>query len=351
MNFASDNAAGVAPEIMAAVAAANHGSANAYGGDDYSAALDGRFSELFETDVAVFPVATGTAANALSLAALVPPYGVIFAHVNAHVEEDECGAPEFYSGGAKIRTLPGAEGRLTPEELEAALGRIRRGFQHHAQPAALSLSQATEWGTVYAADEIAALAEIAQAHDVKLHMDGARFANALVHLGAAPADVTWRAGIDVLAFGATKNGAMAAEAVIFFDPELAQEFVYRRKRGGHLLSKMRYVSAQLLAYITDDLWLAHGTHANAMAARLAAGLSEVPGARLVMPVQANEVFVQLLDEVAEALRAAGFHFNSWPQVGESGYRLVTSFDTAAATVDGLIATATNAASELARRTA
>jgi len=351
MNFASDNAAGVAPEIMAAMAAANPGSADAYGADDFSGALDGRFSDLFETDVAVFPVATGTAANALALAALVPPFGVIFAHENAHVEEDECGAPEFYTGGAKLRTMPGAEGRLTPEELEAALGRIERGVQHHAQPAALSLSQATELGTVYGPDDIKALAEIARAHDVKLHMDGARFANALVQLGAAPADVTWRAGVDVLAFGATKNGAMAAEAVVFFDRGLARDFLYRRKRGGHLFSKMRYVSAQLLAYVADDLWLRNAGHANAMAAKLAVGLSEVPGARLVLPVQANEVFVQLLDEVAAALRAAGFSFNDWPQVGESGYRLVTSFDTAAADVDRLIATATSAATELARRTA
>ena len=351
MNFASDNAAGASPEILAALAAANTGSAAAYGADAITERLVGRFAELFETDVAVFPVVTGTAANALALATLMPPYGTVFCHEHAHVEEDECGAPEFYTGGAKVVPLAGACGRIAPETLEAAIGRFRVGFEHHTQPAAVSLTQATEWGTVYTADEIGAIAEVARKHDLALQMDGARFANAIASLGAAPADVTWRAGVDALSFGATKNGAMAAEAVVFFDPDRAREFRYRRKRGGHLFSKMRFLSAQLEAYLTDDLWLANAAHANAMAARLAAGLEGVPGARLACPVQANEVFVKLRSEVADGLLQQGYFFHPWPQAGESGYRLVTAFNTDPADVDGLIAAAQGFAAEVARATA
>ena len=299
----------------------------------------------------MFPVVTGTAANALALAVLAPPWGTVFCHEHAHVEEDECGAPEFYTGGAKVVPLAGACGRIAPETLEAAVGRFRVGFEHHPQPAAVSLTQATEWGTVYQAEEIAAIAEVAGRHDLALHMDGARFANAVAHLGCAPADVTWRAGVDVLCFGATKNGAMAAEAVVFFQPDQAAEFRYRRKRGGHLISKMRYLSAQLEAYLADDLWLRNATHANAMASRLGAGLEAVPGARLVCPVQGNEVFVQLLSEVADGLLDQGYFFHPWRQAGENGYRLVTAFDTDPADVDRLIAAATGFAAALARATA
>ncbi len=351
MNFGSDNAAGVSPEILAALQAANHGPAQAYGADPVTARLEQRLAELFETDLAAFPVATGTAANALALATVAPPYGVVYCHQNAHVEEDECGAPEFYTGGAKLLTIPGEGGRITPEALEAAIGRFQKGFQHHTQPAAVSISQATEWGTVYLPENIGALAEVAKAHGLVLHMDGARFANAAAHLGATPADLTWRAGVDVLSFGATKNGALAAEAVIFFDRDKAADFLYRRKRGGHLFSKMRYLSAQLEAYLADDLWLRNASHANAMAARLAEGLGAVPGARLVCPVEANEVFVQLLSEVAEALLADGFFFHPWPAAGEGGYRLVTAFDTAEADVEALIAAAGAHAAALARELA
>ena len=348
MNFASDNAAGASPEILAALTAANTGTAAAYGADAITERLVGRFAELFETDVAVFPVATGTAANALALAVLTPPYGTVFCHANAHIEEDECGAPEFYTGGAKVVPLAGACGKIAPETLAAAIERFRVGFVHSPQPAAVSLSQATEWGTVYRPDEIARIAEVARRHDLALHMDGARFGNAVAHLGCAPADLTWRAGIDVLSFGATKNGALAAEAVVFFEPDRAREFGYRRKRGGHLFSKMRYLSAQLEAYLADDLWLANAAHANAMAARLAVGLEAVPGARLACPVQANEIFVQLLSEVAEGLLDQGYFFLPWPQAGANGYRLVTAFDTDPADVDGLIAAAAGFAADLAR---
>ncbi len=344
MNFASDNAAGASPEILAALEAANTGAAGAYGADPITERLVGRFAALFETDVAVFPVATGTAANALALAVLTPPFGAVFCHENAHVEEDECGAPEFYTGGAKVVGLAGACGRIAPEALAAAIGRFRVGFEHHAQPAAISLTQATEWGGVYRPAEIAAIAEVARRHDLALHMDGARFANAVAHLDCAPADITWRAGIDVLSFGATKNGALAAEAVVFFQPDRARDFRYRRKRGGHLLSKMRYLSAQLEAYLADDLWLANAAHANAMASRLAAGLEGLPGTRLLCPVQANQIFVQLPSEVADGLLDQGYFFHPWPQAGANGYRLVTAFDTDPADVDGLIAAATGFAS-------
>ena len=351
MNFGSDNYSGVSPQVLAALAAANPGAAPAYGEDAVTARLERRFAELFETAVAVFPVATGTAANALSLAVLSPPFGTVFCHENAHIEEDECGAPEFFTGGAKLATLAGGCGRIAPETLAAAIGRYRVGFANHAQPAAVSLTQATEWGTVYRPAEIGAIAEVARRHHLALHMDGARFANAVAGLDCAPAELTWRAGVDVLSFGATKNGAMAADAVVFFAPERARQFRYRRKRGGHLIAKMRFLSAQLEAYLADDLWLKNAAHANAMAARLAAGLERVPGARLVCPVQANAVFVQLLSEVAEGLLAEGYFFHPWPAAGENGYRLVTAFDTDPAAVDGLVRTAAGFAAELARATA
>ena len=350
-NFGSDNAAGVSPQIMEALGAANTGSAQAYGADDVTERLEQRFRDLFETDLAVFPVATGTAANALALSTLAPAYGAVFCHENAHIEEDECGAPEFYTGGAKLVAIPGSCGRITPETLDQAAQRFRKGFQHHAQPAAVSLSQATEWGTVYTPEELAAISEIAKKHELAVHMDGARFANAVAHLNCSPADLSWRLGVDALSFGATKNGAMAAEAVLFFDKQRAGDFLYRRKRGGHLFSKMRYLSAQLEAYIADDHWLENARHANRMAAMLGEGLEQVPGTRLACPVQANEVFVQFLSEVADRLLEDGFFFHPWPAAGESGYRLVTAFDTSEEEVAALLQTAGRYAGELARRTA
>jgi len=267
MNFRSDNVTGVAPEILAALAAANAGSAAAYGEDAVTKRLAQRFAALFEHAVEVFPVATGTAANALALATLVPSWGVIYCHEAAHIQVDECGAPEFFAGGAKLLPLAGDDAKLRPEVVERAIG--GQGVVHHAQPAAISISEATEAGTLYRPEEIAALGALARRHGLALHMDGARFANAVAALGCSPAELSWRAGVDALSFGATKNGALAAEAVIFFDPAKVKGFAYRRKRGGHLLSKMRFLSAQLEAYLADDLWLANARHANAMAARLA----------------------------------------------------------------------------------
>lgn len=338
MNFGSDNVAAVHPAIMQALADANTGNAPAYGGDAWTARLASRLSEIFETDVAVFPVATGTAANSIALSVLSAPTGVVYCHDHAHVFEDECGAPEFYTGGAKLFALGGPEaGKLGLAELERGLGRFRRGFEHHQQPSAVTLTQSSEWGTVYGVDEVRAIAELAHAHHCAVHMDGARFANALVALDVSPAELTWRAGVDVMSFGATKNGAMAAEAVIFFDPAKAADFRFRRKRGGHLFSKMRYLSAQLLAYLEDDLWLSNARHANEMAKRLNEGLSAVPGVHVVAPVEANEIFVRLPEGLAARLRAEGAVFHDWPAAGPNGVRLVTSFMTEREAVDAFVA--------------
>lgn len=329
MNFTSDNAYGVAPEILAAIAAANEGAAASYGGDAITARLQDRFSRLFEHEVAVFPVATGTAANALALATLTPQHGAVFCHAQSHIAVDECGAPEFYTHGSKLVGIEGAHAKLTPDSLEAAIGRLSKGDVHSVQPATISITQATERGAVYSRDEVGAIAQLAKKHGLKLHVDGARFANALAHLKCTPADITWRAGVDVLSFGATKNGAMAAEAVVFFDAKLAGDFAYRRKRGGHLLSKMRFVSAQLEAYVMDDFWLKQAARANLLAENLATGLRDVAGVEITSPVQANAVFARLPDETVKRLRQAGARFYDWEksQDGRTVVRLVTSFAT------------------------
>ncbi len=336
MNFCSDNVTGVSPEIMAAVNAANEGAAMPYGQDECSQRLETQFSELFETDVAVFPVATGSAANALALSVMTPPFGAIYCHAESHINADECGAPEFYTGGAKLVTLPGSDGKIQAADLAMTLAKAGAGVVHHVQPAAVSITQATEAGTLYSTDEIQQIAQVTHAHSLKLHMDGARFANAVVSLGCAPADITWRAGVDVLSFGATKNGAMAAEAAVFFNRDLADTFSYRRKRSGHLFSKMRFLSAQLEAYITDDLWLRNAAHANQMAAKLAEGLASLPGVKLCYPIEANEIFIQLPDQVIEGLLADGFQFYRWEGEASTTIRLVTAFNTRVEFVMALI---------------
>jgi threonine aldolase len=337
MNFCSDNVSPVAPEIMAALLSANQGAAMPYGHDDYTQRLNSRFAELFETNVTVFPVATGTAANALALACLTPVYGAIYCHAQAHIYEDECGAPEFYTGGAKLVPLPGNHGKLNPEILrQTPMG---AGVVHQVQPAAVSLTQATEAGTVYTVAEVAAIAEVARAKQLFLHVDGARFANALVHLGCTPAQITWQAGVDVLCFGATKNGAMAAEAVVFFNSDLAQAFQFRRKRGGHLWSKLRFLSVQLEAYLEDNLWLKQASHANALAQKLAQGLIHLPGVNLCHPVEANEVFVELPESLIVALEQAGVQFYRWPDDDSQMIRLVTGFNTSEQEVRAFLALA------------
>jgi threonine aldolase len=343
MIFTSDNAAGVAPDILAALARANAGAAASYGADEITRRLQARFAEIFEREVLVHPVATGTAANALAIATLTPPYGAVFCHADAHVNVDECGAPEMFSGGAKLIALHGAHGKIAADTLAAALANYRAGDVHQVQPACLTLTQSTEAGTVYTLDEIASLGAVAKARGLGFHMDGARFANALVSLGCTPAEMTWKAGVDVLSFGATKNGAMAAEAVIFFDPARAADFEFRRKRAGHLFSKMRFLSAQLDAYLDGGLWLKLARHANAMAARLASGLRGVEGTVISAPVEANEIFVRLPQATIKRLRAAGAAFHPWPGVGDGAdghtVRLVTSFATSEAEVDGFLAVA------------
>lgn len=349
MNFASDNTAPVLPEVMAAIEAINRGRVASYGADAETQRLQALACEVFETDLAIFPVATGTAANGLALATVAPPYGAIFCHEAAHILLEECGAPEFYTGGAKLIGLAGAQGKLTPDRLEQAVALATAPGVHHAKPAAVSLTQATEWGTVYRPDEIRALAERARTHRLRVHMDGARLANAAARLGVRPADLTWRAGVDVLSLGLTKNGAMAAEAVVVFDRALADGLAERRKRAGHLLSKMRFLSVQLVAMLEDDRWLRHAAHANAMADRLAAGLD----LRLVQPVEANELFVAMPQPVIDAMLAEGFAFHDWINPpGETGpvVRLVTSFATRIEEVDAFVAAAARlGARESARR--
>jgi len=339
LDFTSDNITGAAPEILAAVARANEGTVVSYGGDPYTASLEALAEAMFERPVTIIPVVTGTAANALSLSVLARPFEAVYCHAAAHLMTDECGAPEFYTAGAKLLALPTRDGRLRPAQLVQAVEFARSMGVHHVQPAAVTVSQATEWGTIYMTDALAALAAQAHSLGLKVHMDGARFANAVARLGCTPAEASWKAGVDILSFGATKNGALAAEAIVVFDPTLAAELAFRRKRSGHLWSKMRFLSAQLSAYLTDDLWLRHARQANAMADRLAAGLAGIPGARFVQPVEANELFVVLPEPVIARLREQGFGFYDWPAPeGESATiaRLVVSYDINAADVDGFL---------------
>ena len=341
MNFLSDNAYGVLPEILAAVTAAAEGTAASYGSDDLSHSVEARLAAVFDTPVAAFAVISGTAANALALATLCPPHGAIFCHAEAHIAVDECAAPEFFTHGAKLVGIDGTDGKVTPEGLTRALSHFLKGFVHHPQPAILSLSQPTECGTLYKPDEIAALAAIAHTHGMKVHMDGARFGNAIASLGVSPADASWRSGVDVLSFGATKNGAMGAEAVIFFTPADASDFAYRRKKAGHLISKMRFVSAQLVAYLADDLWLRAAQTANARATKLADGLSKIASVEVVHPTEANEVFLRLPVTLALKLRDGGAQFYDWgpPENDHSVIRLVTSFATPAEDAERFVALA------------
>jgi threonine aldolase len=332
MRFFSDNTASACPQILAALAAANHGLARAYGDDEWTARLDEAFSAFFGTRVRTFAVATGTAANSLSLATLSPPYGAIFAHTEAHIAVDECGAPGFFSGGAQLALLEGAHGRLQPDAVASALAAHPRHL-HSVQPAALSLTQATELGTVYRIPELTSLCESAHRNGLKVHMDGARFANAVAFLDCHPGDLSWRAGVDVLSFGATKNGALAAEAVVFFDAALVRDFELRRKRAGHLLSKSRYVSAQLLAYIETDLWKRNAQRTNTLAQRIGSAAAT----RLLHPVEANEVFVQLGAAGKESLRKSGFEFYDWGAETSGEARFVVSWDQPEADVPALCA--------------
>jgi len=332
MNFASDNAAPVAQPILDAITRANTGYALGYGNDDDTRAVERRLSEIFEHEVAAFLVPTGTAANALALAHVAPPWGVVFCHVESHIATDECGAPEFFGGGFKLAGLPGDAGKISAETLKAVLAGYGGHSPHQMVAAALSITQVTEAGTIYRVDEIAALSAIAHARGLAVHMDGARFANALVRLNAAPAQMTWQAGIDVLSFGATKGGAIGAEAVLIFDPARAAFFAERRKRGGHLLSKHRFLAAQFAAFLDGGLWLDLAHHANAMARELAGKLTAL-GLTPVFPVDANLVFVALPRTLDVKLKAAGASYYVRPSdtlclpADRVLARLVTSFAT------------------------
>jgi threonine aldolase len=321
VRFFSDNTATACPEIIDAIATANRGLEKAYGDDRWTRRLDEVFSGFFGTEVRAFAVATGTAANSLSLATLSPPYGAIFAHEEAHIVCDECGAPGFFSGGAQLTTIDGEDGKLTADRLESALN-AHPVSVHSVQPAVVSLTQATEYGTTYRPDEIAAVSRVAHARGMKVHMDGARFANSVAFLDCSPAEITWRVGVDVLSFGATKNGALAAEAVVFFDKDAVKDFELRRKRAGHLLSKSRYVSAQLLAYVETGVWRRNAERANSFAQQIA----RAAGAKLLYPVEANEVFLRLGENGKRALRLAGFEFYDWGAEVSGEARIVASWD-------------------------
>jgi threonine aldolase len=330
MDFTSDNAAGVHPAVMEAVCAAAGPEPVGYDGDRWSARLDAAFSMLFGAPVRVFAVPSGTAANALGLAACVPPWGGVLCHSQAHVEVDEAGAVGFYGAGASLMLVPGAAGKLTVAALDEVAAR-RRADVHQVQAAAVSLTQATEAGTVYRPDEVAAIAGWAKARGLKVQMDGARFANAVAHLGCAPAELTWRAGVDVLSFGCIKNGGMAAEALVFFDADLAETVPVRRKRAGLMPSKGRFAAAQLLAMIESGAWMDNAAAANAWAGRLAAA---VPG-RLLHPCEANELFVALSEGERTALRVQGFGFYDWELAGPDAARFVVRWDQQPDAIDAL----------------
>lgn len=339
MNFRSDNEAPAAPQIIAALEQANRGPAHAYGEDALSERLRQRFCNVFEKAVDVYPVTTGTAANCLCLAQICPPYGAIFCYEHAHIYEDECGAPEFYTGG-KLLPLPGMHAKIEPDVLKSVLSRYGLHGEHESKPAALSLTQATELGTVYDLEQLGALCEIAHAFGLAVHMDGARFANAVVSLGVSPAAMTWRVGIDMLSFGATKNGALAAEAVVVLNQNYGNELARRRKRAGHLWSKMRFISAQLDAYLDEDLWLTLARQANARSDQLARGLEAIAGVELSCPPEANEVFVRWPAQISAALRNAGVEFHEW---ADGSARLVTSHATCHADIERLLEVARAAA--------
>jgi len=342
MIFASDNWAGAHPAIAAGLSRHAAGHARAYGNGDLDRSVKDTFSAIFEREVAVFFVSTGTAANALSLVAVNRPGGVAFCHREAHMTEDEAGAPEYFTGGARLCRVDGPLGRMSPIELDRAVQRYPAEFVHSGRPMAISVTQATEVGTVYSLDELDAVASVARRHGLPFHMDGARFANALVSLGATPAEMTWRRGVDMLSFGGTKNGCWCAEAVVLFDPAMAAEFAFIHKRAAQLFSKARFVSAQFEAYFQDGLWLETARHSNAMAHRLADGFRACAAARLAWEPQANEVFAIMGQDVAERLQHQGAVFYPWhapagfdaPMAADEAiYRFVTSVATTPREVD------------------
>jgi len=337
--FASDNTAGICPEAWAALEQANAGSVPSYGDDPWTARASGLIRELFEHDAEVFFAFNGTAANALALAATCQSYHSILCHEIAHVEADECGAPEFFTGGTKLVLLPGAGAKLRPETIRHAVER-RRDI-HAPRPRAVTVTQATELSTVYSVDELAALGATCRERGLAFHMDGARFANAVAALGVSPRAVTWEVGVDILCLGGTKNGIAVGEAIVFFDKALAAEFAWRHKQAGQLASKMRYLSAPWVGLLDDGVWLANARRANAAAARLEAGFRAIPGIELLGKRDANALFVRLAAPIADQLRARGWRFYEFP--GSGGQRFMCSWATTDAEVDALVADARAAA--------
>lgn len=331
--FASDNYAGICPEAWQAMAEANAAPAPAYGNDAWTFNAADMLRDLFEVNCEVYFAFNGTASNALALASLCQSYHSILCHERAHVETDECGAPEFFSNGTKVLLVPGAEGKMSPEAVTEEV--TRRSDIHFPKPRVLSLTQATELGTVYAIDELRALQEVARRFDLRVHMDGARFANAVATLKVAPKEISWKVGVDVLCFGGTKNGMAVGEAIIFFKKELAHEFGYRCKQAGQLASKMRYLSAPWVGMLTNKVWLKNAEHANACAAKLHAKLSEIPGIEFVSQRQANSVFVKTAPQVLQALQERGWKFYTF--IGAGGARFMCSWSTTDADIEALAA--------------
>ena len=331
--FASDNVTGACPEVMDAVVDANSGIATSYGDDEWSSRLQTKLSEIFETDVEVFLAVSGTASNALALSALAPVFGKIYCHELSHINTDECGAPELFTGGAKLIPMRSSNGRIKANELAETIR--GSGNVHVTQPSVVSITQSCETGTVYQLDEIKAISKIARKHKMSVHMDGARFANALASLDVSPAEMTWKSGVDVLTLGGTKNGCLAAEAIIFFKSDMVGNFPYLHKRSGQLLSKMRFISSQLEAYVTDDLWIRNAQHSNSMAKILSEGLNAFSNIELAYPTQSNEVFVYLPRELIDYLNNAGYDINEEELDGKA-VRFVTAWNSELKDVDRLL---------------
>ena len=333
VQFASDNVTGACPEVLEAILNVNDGDRTPYGNDQISTDLQNKFSEIFEKPVIVFPTASGTASNALALSTMTPSFGNIYCHRFSHINTDECGAPEFYTGGAKLVNIYGVDGKITAKELDENV--IGKDIVHHTQPSSVSITQLTETGEAYQLDEIKEISDVAHHHKLNIHMDGARFANALVSLNCSPAEMTWKSGIDVLSFGATKNGCLAAEAIIFFKPELVGNLPFLMKRAGHLLSKMSFVSAQLDAYISNDVWLKNAKHANLMGKKLSNGLNKYPQIKLAYPTYANEIFVKIPEKIIKQLNSEGYTINDDEWDGKA-VRLVTAWNTDPNDIDNFL---------------
>ena len=333
----SDNNSGVSEAILKAIINENEGNVIAYGGDELTHKTEQRFKEVFENDgLKSYNLVSGTAVNSLIVATLSPTFGAIFCHKNSHINTDECGSIEFQTGGAKLIPLAGINGKITPSEVEGAIETFIIGEAHHNQPSMLSIAQTTEVGTVYTPEEINDLSTLLKKYGLKLHMDGARFANALDKIGCSPAEMTWKSGVDALSFGTTKNGTLGAEVAIFFNDTDDGSFIYRRMRSGHLLSKMRFVSAQIIAYLENDLWLKNATHANLMAEKLYQGVKNSDHIKFSFPVQSNVMFAEIEDQLREKLSTSGFQFYSKKNGDISTSRLVTAFNTSPELMDEFI---------------